>query len=237
MKTSELIELYIDGELEGEELSDFQLKLENDDALRKQVELRREINESIVDDDVYYLRKRMSILIPRVVTRKRVYYKYSAIAAACIIAVLSTLYFQPFIQPEVVCNSFYSPYQTDLNTRSDDKVFLGVNFAVKLYAEKEYEASYELLKNYSRDNFNNPVAKYYLALNAMELNRLEEAELYFVDLIESAEYGYVVHAKWYLSLIYLKQDDLVQARALLNELKDESGFYEERAKALLKKCR
>lgn len=235
MNDNNIIEKYLDGQLDGKELEDFKSQLSSDKGLQQELNLRKEINESIEDDEVYYLRQKLDLLIPRVLNKKPLYLKVAGSIAAALLLAFLLVNINNEINPVEIYTSYYAPYDIDINTRSAENEKLGLDFAFKLYAEGEYLASYELLNNYNEQTFDNTMAIYYQSLCAMEIDKPEVAEAGFKKILEGDEYAYSLHAKWYLSMLYLKHENTEEAEVYLRDLASEKSFYSERATKLLKK--
>jgi len=228
------INLFLDGELKGDELLKFQQQLSTDSSLAAEVKLHEEIVDSITDDESYFLRQRLSLLITQTV-RKRMMVRVVSSVAAGLIVVLSVLSISHTPSPMKAYSEYYTPYQTDLNTRSVENNLLGLNFAYKLYSDGDYATAHELLSNYNADNFNDISAKYYQALCAIELNLNTEAEENLLHVLNEGDFAHALHAKWYLSMLYLKTERFTEAENYLESLAEEPNFYAARAKEILKK--
>lgn len=234
MISNDKIDLYLDGQLKDSELEEFKHQLEHDQQLKAEVKLQQEINESISDDEVYYLRQKLTLLISQT-SRKRILVRALSGVAAGLILILSFFSITNSPSPSKAYAEYYTPYETDLNTRSADNSLLGLNFAYKLYSEGEYNTAYELLSNYNSENYNNISAKYYQALCAIELDMSTEAEQNLLEVLNDGDYAYTLHAKWYLSMLYLKSERFDDAEVYLEDLSSDQNFYAARAKKILKK--
>jgi hypothetical protein len=234
MEIQSKIDSYLNNELSRSELETFEQQLVEDKNLTQLVVFHREINESIIDDEVHFLRQKLSILTHNSSKRFPAYRTVSAIVAVFIILLsIYTISYSP--SPEKTFAKNYSPYTTDLSTRSADLSVNEFTFALKLYNKGEYTSAFEVLKNYNTKNLNNTAGQYYLALSALEINEIEVAENNFKAVITNGEYAYQLHSKWYLSMLYLKTGKIEQARSLLEELSSEENFYSTRAKKILRK--
>lgn len=228
------IDRYLDGHLSGEELKAFQMQLHSDSSLAADLRLHEEINESIADDETHFLRQRVGLLIKQT-ARKRSMIRLVSGVAAGLVVILSVVSITHTPSPSKAFAEYYAPYQTDLNTRSAEKKLLGLNFAYKLYSEGDYAAAHELLSNYNADNSNNVSAIYYQALCALEIDLNEEAEKNLLYIVNKGDYAHALHAKWYLSMLYLKTERFSEAENYLNELSEVPNFYSARASEILKK--
>ena len=119
------IELYLKGEMSEEERIDFVNLMSDDEKLRKEVDLIKEINEAIVEQDVQKYRQTVREVIeanletvPKWVSLGRIFLKLPV--AAAILLLIGFSMWQIFMTksgPDYF-NEMYSPYQADITTRS-----------------------------------------------------------------------------------------------------------------------
>ncbi len=235
METTNNLNQFIDNELDPKEKALIIDQINNDTELQKQVFFLKEVNESIIEDDVYEYRKKLSLIIhpsPSKILLNR--YLFFGIAAA--VAILFSIV--TFLQPRDIEDAFseyYAPYQLDINTRSAEIKDNGIYFALKLYQAKEYEAAYNALTNYTNSNSNDSAGEYFLGICCIELKKYQQAESNLIDVINSKSLGYNLHAKWYLSMVYLKNKEKDKALPYLTELSNSNNLYSHDAKIILKK--
>ena len=227
---------YLNDTLSDKDKVLFEDRIKNDPVFKKEVELYKEIKESVLDDDLHFFR----LKVKEVVKRKGVA-KYNTkvivwsviTAAACLILSLPLVktYYSTSVYEKV-----YTPYSTDLHTRAldaskEERFQLGMLF----YERKEFDSAYNIFSNYLLKNFDNQTAKFYLASSALELDRDQEAIEAFTEIIEDGTSPYLLHAKWYLSMAYLKTDNIEEARAITEELAETDNYYRGKAIKLLKR--
>jgi TolA-binding protein len=230
---SETIDLYLDGQLEGQELVDFMKEVEEDKKLAQEINFHREIIESITDDEVHYLRQKLAILIPDLVKKAPHIKIFSAIAAS-IILVLSIFTITNQNNSQKVFDTYYAPYETDLNTRSAENTTTDISYAYLLYQNGEYKTAYSILENYNSLVNDNYTAVFYQGICALEIGDYKIAEEKLLSFTQEAYSPFTLHAKWYLAMLYLKTEDTEKASILLNELAKTDNFYSKRANDIIK---
>ena len=104
-----------------------------------------------------------------------------------------------------------------------------------LYQEGDYQASYEILKNYISKHFDDQTAHFYFGLNALELNLYDQAIDEFALVEQDTISPFALHARWYLAMTYLKTGNSKSARLFLQRLADNDNMYSAEAKKILKK--
>lgn len=234
MENIRLIENFLDNNLEGEKLIAFQKKLENNNDFKDLVELHKDINTSILDDDVYSFRIQLTELIQQNNTNRRLIH-FLIPVAALIIGGLALLHFYGETNFNDVFSTYYEPYEADLIIRSAENNLRNLNNTYLLYEKGEYQEAFDKLQEYSMKEPGNSKTAFFLGLSAIELGKYQIAEESFISIIEGAgKSSYKVHAQWYLSLLYLKQNLPEKAKPYLLNLSHEY-YYAQKAKKILKK--
>ncbi|MGD2034068.1 MAG: hypothetical protein PVF73_03365, partial [Bacteroidales bacterium] len=141
-----------------------------------------------------------------------------------------------FKSPQELYTVYYKPYQSDISTRSVINSADKIQLSYILYQEGNYEVSYGILKNYLKKN-TDPAARFYFALNAIELNETDIAISELLTLEDNTFTPFALHARWYLAMLYLKKNEAAKAEKYLNILAAEENMYRKRAKNILNKLR
>jgi hypothetical protein len=234
MENIRLIENFFDNNLEGEKLVAFQKKFENDNDFKNQVELHKDINTSILEDDIYSFRIQLADLIQKNKTNRRpIHFLFPV--AALIIGGLALLHFYNETNFNDVFSTYYRPYEADLIVRSAGNSLTNLNNTYLLYEKGEYQEAFDKLQEYSLEEPENYKSAFFLGLSAIEIGKYQIAENSFIRIIDGiGKSSYKVHAKWYLSLLYLKQNLPEKAKPYLLSLSHEY-YYAKKAKKILKK--
>ncbi len=236
METLNEIDDYLMGNLSTEEKERFSAELKKNKELADLVKFHKEVNESIIDNEVVELRGKINNLLlsnNKTSKLKLIHFFYSIAAILLIAFTITSLLREPNYAKAYTC--FYQPYETDINVRSDSYKAEDLDFALILYQKGEYQASFELLQNYNQSVFNNHKAQFYLGLCAIELKKYEIAEESLLEVLNSDDPSLNLHSKWYLGLIYLQTEQPEKAITFFNELKQEQNYYTKKATNILKK--
>jgi hypothetical protein len=239
-----MIETYLSGEMGKDEQDKIRASLSNNKELLAEIKLYEDINNSILEDEIFDFRNKITTLFTKKDTRnlekKSQYMKYLKYpVAAAIIALISISLFQiiTFRSPAEVYELFYKPYQTDLSTRTGINSTDNIQLSYILYQEGDYEVSFEILTNYLEKNQNDQAARFYYAMSAAELGKNDIAKLELLSIEENTTSPYSLHARWYLAMLYVKTNQIEEAEKYLLILADEENMYSIQAKKVLKKLR
>lgn len=97
--------------------------------------------------------------------------------------------------------------------------------AQKLFEAKEYRQSLDILeKELSTSQKNKATVYLYTGISQMELGQFDKAEISFNTLIESKLID-SPKGKWYKALLFLKQNNIKDATALLSEIAQSPDTY------------
>jgi tetratricopeptide (TPR) repeat protein len=241
MEKVKKIEEYLDGSMTTGEREKFEEATRKDAQLRDEVQFYREVNEAIMEQDVINFRHTIKGVIDQgestpLRSPKNIFTLFRLPIAATIVLLLGLSIWHIILKdPGKIYDQNYAPYQSDISTRSVKQSNQKIDIAYLLYQEGDYEASYEILKNYLARNFDNPTARFYFGLNAIELNHpliaIEELEKVAND--ETTPFS--LHAKWYLALIHIELNQTEQAKHYLEELVVDKNMYSDRAEKIIRK--
>jgi len=128
----------------------------------------------------------------------------------------------------------YEPYELSLSSRSADSN--SKDSAEKLYTEGAYSQAIPIFQDIlSTENPSSSPILMGLGIAFMETGQTEKAIQQFEQIITNEDFNYEDEALWYLSLAYIKKDDLVNAKAKLEILAtDKARDHHEEALKILK---
>ena len=244
MNNFEVIEKYIDGELEGIELLDFEKLLSSSKDIKRDYNLSLEINKSIIEEDVMALRETMDSIykkeskVKRIlsVAPKRKFY-YAAASVALLIATggLVQRLSGPDLDNNAVFEKYYAPYDATITYRSGnteiDKTLLR---ALESYEERDYEQALILFEEVLNSRKDDMAVNLYSGISYMEEEKYQKASTSFNSIIKNNDNLFIEQAKWYLAMCYIKTGKEADAKNILNELINEEGYYKKQAKRVLK---
>lgn len=245
MRTNfEMIEKYIDGELEGKELLNFEELLSTDPDIKRDYNLSLEINNSIIEDDVMALRDTMRYMyrdepevkrIPSVFTKRRLYYAAATIALLIATGGLLQRFMGHDLSNSAVYEKYYVPYDVTVTYRSGntevDRILLN---ALERYEEKDYKNAVVLFEKVLKTRQDDMAVNLYSGISYMEEEKYQKATTSFNKIISNNDNLFIEQAQWYLSMCYLKTDKLDKATGVLNKIIKENSYYKAQAEKVLK---
>lgn len=239
-----LIDKYLNNELKGLELIEFEQSLETDPLLAKEVQLQskmytflankpnkqkqiaqiKSLSRDFFQKEVENQQDNLKKIEP---TYKKKWFLLSS-AAAVLLLVVSIFYFSDN-------NNIYDKYANhkfiSFVVKGDNTNFLSQE-AVTAFNSKDYKAALPLLKQLLLKQ-EDPKIKLALGICLLETNKTEDAITFFSDL-GSENIAFKNEANWYLALSYLKQKDNQQTKFYLNRIVDENSYYFKDAQKLIK---
>lgn len=163
--------------------------------------------------------------------------KYSLtwwLAAASIIVMFGLYFiFRSYQNPvnERLFSEYFSPYQNLLTMKGDQDQALSE--AMYFYDMKQWDsAAYYFDRTGSKDLDQSAISFYYGNV-LLASGQTAEAEKLFLKIISGNDDRFLIQAKWYLALTYLKSGNTGKSVGILIELKSSQGVYGQRARELL----
>ena len=235
--TYELIEKYLQGQLEGEALVDFEKQLESDEELRAELAVQRELHSLLGDAEVNELDAKLDVLSKEFAEAKEVKFRpgriiWLATAAVLVLAVAYLGFFQnQQLSGSERFEAYYETYPADVISRADPDAMSLVDSALSLYGNGSYEVASGLLAEVSEPDAR---VKFYQGLCLLNMSEDERALEQLTAAALDDNSVYQVPAKWYASLLLLKMEQEAEAIELLQVIsKSASGKYQNLANDLL----
>jgi len=257
MKSTILIEKYLDGTLKGEKLKAFIHRLKNDTELQEFVALHREVNDSIREEDISRFKNKLNkayLMFRRSESRgekesmqeiKSSHWKLSVrkrmllVAAGLTLIIIVSVLFYKLRDKESTCDKlytmYYHPYVSDITVRSETFEVDETGNSILLYNRGKYKEAYDNFIHLVDANSEYYLAQFYLGLACMELNKFDEAIMQFKNVLENYENPYIYHSQWYLALCYLKTNSKQEAEAILEAIISADTYYRTKAEELLER--
>ena len=240
----ELIESYIDGEMDQNEILGFEDLLSSDIGIKQDYELSMEINNSIIEEDVMALRETMDYMYndeivvkrtPTIFTQKRFYYAAASMALLIATGGLIQRIASPDMDSSEVFEKYYTPYEITVTHRSGntevDRLLLN---AFEKYEEKNYEQALVLFEEVLETRKNDMALNLYSGISYMEEEKYQKAKTSFDNIISDKDNLFIEQAKWYLGMCYLKTENTEKAENVLKEIIKEESYYKDVAVKVLK---
>lgn len=238
---TEIIEKYLDGELTGEELENFQKALESDEELAPELKLHEDIQKAISQTDVIELRENIAKTIQNAGDgKKRISIRNTWLVAASVIVLTGTTLAVWFIMNgsgsnEKLFSMYYYTEEAPAYTRSgagvSGKIFEN---AMQLYENRKYEKAIPEIKKVLEKDKDNFTARFFLGMSFIETSQLDDAIIVFKGIIDHNDNLYLDKAAWYLGLCYLRSGEKDKALKKFQNIIDSKSFYANKAEKILK---
>ncbi len=209
--------------------------LEKDEAFKAQFEFESNLKRVIREDENKKLKTKLQGFEKETTKAKsKSIFNYSNLAIAASIALLigwfgynsffgtnyNELYESNF---ENYPNTVYTITRSDTINAIERQAFVA-------YEAEDYKNAIVYLNQL--DNNVKPYLDFYKAQSYLKLNKTDEAKGYF-DKVIAENKVFVAESHWYMSLIYLKEENKTEAKLELKKLIEGYNYSKEKAKALL----
>ena len=244
-KDRHFISKYLAGELDSVQTGRFEGALLSDSALQREMNLYKEVDQSLTDSDVLDLRAQLNAMHEPVLqeltqgsrkTNKRVV-RYAAVAAS--IAVLLGIGFLSMLQnPGSITRKFYSPYAMTLVTRSADiNVDQLLVEAMIRYDNQQYRDAVILFEKVLASDPEMVSTNLFAGISYIEIMEYKHAEKSLNKVINHRDNLYIEQAEWYIGFCYLMTERREKAIRHFTGIANDNGFYSDKAKHILKKLK
>ncbi len=240
------IEKYVNGDLSGQELVDFEKRLEEDDSLAEEVKLFRQVKESISDQLVHEqdeesLKGTLTEIGSQFFEEKKkeatirpLFRRFLLPATGIAAAILLLIIVRPFQ------GSLYNQFgqmPTAAFIEQGNAQEANLLQAQQAFNQKDYQAAKDVFQQYltRESNKDDVEIQFFLGLSHLELEEYAQAESIFQSLHEGNS-AYKNEGTWYLALNFLKQKNRVKCREYLELIPEATSHYDE-AQILLRKIR
>lgn len=249
-----LIDDYLNGNLSGQKLHDFEKKMEMDSDFREEVLMHKDVNELFTHMEIEETKAKAKALIrqkeqkqptikaaketiPKSIAANNRQFTWLKIAAVCLLFLLPILYFVPslFTQqstlPQLAETHFQAPENLDGIAFTRNTATITDTKAMWLKANRQYQQKdyNEALLTLNQLN-NSDTLALAKGICFYENKQVEKAIVSFEEVIANPQTQFDIKASWYLALAYLANEQSDKALPLLQKIKkEEVGFHKEAA--------
>lgn len=241
------IEDFIDGVLEGELLEEFEMELKDNNDLLAEVELRKQVNDSILEKDIFELReklksakesseeKKVKMIIPETKNSQIKFWRRSVAVLLVLIGLGGVLTNSLISVSRTYDKYFEAPaWSPERSVNSDLTLF---QIANRAYLNADYEKAIQTLNKIPISGNENPVVDFYKAASLQKMNKYTEAIEAYTRVIENGDNLFIEEAEWYRSLCYLKSGNQKKAEVELLAVIEKKNHYENQAKAIVRRLK
>jgi len=245
LKYSRLIERFIAGEMNEDELRWFGKELQTNAELSGELKLDKDLDNILLDEDVVEFRRKLISVFneskQREATTKivRMQPRRWQLAAAAAIAVLMIaggallLTQQRSYTAEKLFSMYYDTDRTIELTRSGNA---NIVEAILKFQQKDFQGASLLFAEILDKDSSNIAVWFYNGISYIETNRIDDAVKAFRYIVEDKNNLYVEHAEWYLGLCYLKNEQIDFAVEQFRKIADDQkNYHNKEANKILEK--
>ncbi len=235
----ELIEKYIDKDLDADELEMVKKLLANNPEFAKDYKLSVDINLAIAEKDTIILRRNLKEIHRNYkkdtgTTIRKLYNKrwHLAAAAITIFILLGNVLINNYgsSKHDDIFNQFYQTESSIMITRSSDSSFdTDLREALNLYSNAQYQDAIEIFIKHQ----NNVISNFYIGLSYIETNNFEKAIKAFQTVLDHNDNLFIEQAEWYKALCLIKLNQTEKATELLQIIKKSNSLFNEQAGEVL----
>jgi len=244
-KDRHFISKYLAGELDSAQAGRFEEALLSDSALRREMDLYKEVDQALADSDVLDLRAQLNTMhepVLRELTQgsgkanKRVV-RYAAVAAS--LAILLGIGILSMLQnPDSVIRKFYSPYAMTLVTRSADiNIDQLLVEAMIRYDNQQYREAVILFEKVLASDPEMVSTNLFAGISYIEIMEYQHAEKSLNKVINHRDNLYIEQAEWYIGFCYLLTERKEKAIRQFSRIANDNGYYSDKARHILKKLK
>lgn len=213
---TEKIQRFLSGDMTGEEKTEFEALMKNDEALRDEVEFQRGLTAFMKDEGALKIQNKVQELRNQQGNESSFPWR-KAIAAVLIIAALAVPAYFFFanrtIEPTVLADNYFEPYPDMITQMGSDKDSL--ELALEYYNERKYGTAANVFKALGNDSLG--YVSLYLSISQFQSNQHTEAVNTLRDRISQLDEESKLKPvyQWYLIIALLKDEKLDQAKTEL----------------------
>jgi tetratricopeptide (TPR) repeat protein len=243
---SYFIERFNAGEMSDTEKDWFLKELETNEKLRDEVELRKQTDEVLRNQDVMSLRNKLSdierqrreVIIPMKTSKQPAYLRYAAVITVLVLLGTLTLVPKKSLSNDDIMRKYYKVYEAPSNQRSaSTRADADFALALEFYNTHDYNKAAELFTKVLEKKPNDMQIVLLNGVSNFEEKRYPEAKLSFGKVIDDNNNLFIDQARWYLALCYLKTNERDKARKLFTSISKEGGIYQDDAKLIIKRMK
>ena len=244
--TYERIEKYLNGALSSEEKKAFENELNNNNLLKEEVDLHREVAETLKGEKIHEFRNVLKKVDSEWTTsqpkKNNVFSirvkKMAALAATILLLVIASY---PFIfqgvdnSNEALFADNFEPYKMILNQRSisdNDAETALLNEAIIAYDNKNYKEASTAFQELQSNNIDLIALRFYTGLSELGEGNSDNSINIFKEILDTPDHLFVEQSRWYLALAYLQKGDRDAAKLELDKIK-KGQFKHKEAKIML----
>lgn len=252
MKTidfSYFIERYLAGEMDEAEKKWFHKEIEDNENLRREVELRKRTDLILKEQDVMDLRMKLKSIEksrmeasalekPPAPKSRHLNMKYAAVVASFVIIGSFALFHNGKLTNDAIIEQYYKSYDAVTYSRSGESAEnADYNLALEYYKIHDYRNAAVYFSKVLEDEPDNMQTALLNGISNFENRNYPVAEGSFVKVIKDDNNLYIDYAQWYLALCYIQTNEKKKAVTQLTLIAKSEGIYKKDARKILRQLK
>lgn len=245
----EEIEGYIYNELSDAEIASFESELASNHKLSEEIELIRNIDVALKENDIMNLRNNLQNIAGKVASEKQTERSFvgkfktrsvviSTVAASLILLLAITGLLSRQSSQGELYHKFYSTYQTSGIVRSANiATDQALAIALQKFENQDYEEALNLFQGVISRDQNNMVGHFYAGVSLQETGKYQNAIKEYETVIIDKDNLFIEQAKWYIGMCYLQTSEDKKAYKQFKKIANNEGFYQQKSQAILRKMK
>ena len=256
MNRSKKIQKYLDKQMSGQEIADFEQELKINPELYEELLLHKDVDAAIKDliGENMFLKnlelahksymesttKKNSAKTPIFQLTPKYLIRYAAAAVIFIALSVGVFYTMSSksISPDKLYTSYYVPYEVNGANRSgnagDESL---IEKAMQKFEQKDFDGAIKIFNSMKTTGNTNISSNFYKGIAYLEMNKPNEAIKSLEVVVKNENSEVLAEAEWYLGLAYLKANDLDNARKQFTKVSEKYPFYKKKADEIINKIK
>jgi hypothetical protein len=244
------IESFIYDELDDEIRDSLANEIFENDDLRAEINLIRELDEALAEKDILQLRNELrSLSLEMSVTEEKSIISFddssvglkrlASVAAVLLMILGSSLFLRFLATPSGSASDLY--YDSPVAMTSFRSAVPDVNSQLlsgfELYNNNDFSGALNYFQKVLEIDNVNAAAHFYAGASHQNLEEFGKAVREYKNVIEHNDNIFVEQAEWYMGLCLVRLNEKEKAMAVLEAIISRNSFYQEKAEVLLKKLK
>jgi tetratricopeptide (TPR) repeat protein len=229
MKYSQLIERFVNGEMNDEQVRAFEKELAHNPELLEEFLLDQEISNAISETEIIEFRSKLGKIVREsrkkskgvmVYLQNRTFQYAAAASVVLLIAFVSFFSLMPHrISNDRLFSMYYNSDQPLRITRSTTDIVE----ALKNYQNRNYSEAIKQFNIILESEPDNSAIRFYTGISYIETKQYDKAAGYFENISLNNNSLYKKSAEWYLGLCQLKLGNKEKAVEIFNRIKNDAS--------------
>jgi len=235
----EEVRRYLQGKMSKEEGVQFEQRMDNDPLFAEEVQLNRELLESMNYHFNSKLKQRLkgedtkTVAFTERSTKRNTNRIWMMAASLALIAVAGYLLFFSGPDSQQLFDQYHTTYYNVLegSTRSGETA--NATEAFRQYDQEDFQAAAQSFTTLISEDSKNMDWLFYQGLSNLEIQESQAAIGAFEKVLEASTEDWVEPAQWYLGLAHLQAGNTKEAKETFSQIVSGGASYSDRAKELM----